>query len=62
MALDNQGKNLTDEDPVQGKMSEDGIECPRKRAFIKRLAKAGAIAPAVILLHDASSNGMAFAS
>ncbi len=40
---------------VQQAAPENRAENPRRRAFIKRLAKAGAIAPTAALLYNASS-------
>ena len=56
--MGNRDDNHTNDIPLQDNASGTEISNLRRRAFIKRLAKAGTIAPAAILLHDASANAV----
>jgi hypothetical protein len=57
--LENRSDNHTNDGLVETNSTEGEIQDLRRRAFIKRLAKVGAIAPAAVLLHDASANAFA---
>jgi hypothetical protein len=57
--LENRSDNHTNDGLVETDCTKDEIQNLRRRAFIKRLAKVGAIAPAAVLLHDASANAFA---
>lgn len=50
--------NGIEDDPAETSVPEDKIQDVRRRTFIKRLAKVGALTPVAVLLHDASANAV----
>ncbi len=51
--------NQTNDEALKGSAPGSEIDNIRRRAFIQRLAKAGTIAPAAVLLYSASANAYA---